>query len=107
MTVGANNAQTFRSVFGSVIPAKATVDVASLVDGAGATQTVAVAGAALGDFVIVACTLDNQDITVTAYVDSADSVQIRFQNESTATVDLASQTVHIAVLKPGHVFEGL
>lgn len=106
MTVGTKSPYQFQGLF-DAIPFKLTTDVASLVDGAGATQTLAVPGAELGDFVLVAPTLDAQDITITAYVDSADSVQVRFQNESTATVDLASQTINGIVLKPKGPFEAL
>ena len=76
----------------------ATLDVASLADGAGATSTVAVTGAALGDFVLVSLGVDLAGITVTAYVSAADVVSVRVQNESGGTVDLASTTVRVRVL---------
>jgi hypothetical protein len=78
--------------------ATATVDVASLVDAAGATQSITCTGAALGDFVLVSHSLDVQDITVTAYVQSANTVEVRFQNEGAATVDLGSGTVTVLVI---------
>ncbi len=78
-----------------------TQDPASLVDGAGATLDFTATGAVLGDYVMVAAPYDLQDITVTAYVDVADSVQVRLQNESTATVDLASGTWKIKVIHDG------
>lgn len=90
-------AKNYRSVFSKVIKQTSTVDVASLVDGAGATQSVTVPGAKLGDFVRVAFGVSLVGITVTAYVSAADTVQIRLQNESTATVDLASTSVNIVV----------
>ena len=67
-----------------------TLDPTSLIDGAGETLEITVTGAALGDFVRVAAPYDLQDLTVSAYVSAADTVQVRIQNESTATVDLAS-----------------
>lgn len=76
----------------------ATYDPASLVDGAGATTTVTVTGAALGDFVTgVSFSNDLQGITLTAYVSAADTVSVRFQNESGGTLDLASGTIRVMV----------
>lgn len=77
-----------------------TYDTASLIDAAGATTgSMTVTGAALGDFVIVSLGVDLEGITVTGYVDAANSVKVRIQNESTATVDLASTTVRALVIK--------
>lgn len=71
----------------------------SLVDGAGETKSVTVTGASLGDFVLVSAPYDLQDITVTGYVQAADTVEIRIQNESGLTVDLASGLWRIIVIK--------
>ena len=76
----------------------ATYDPASLIDGAGATTTVTVTGAVLGDFVTaVSFSLDLQGITLTAYVSAANTVSVRFQNESGGTIDLASGTLRVRV----------
>lgn len=76
----------------------ATYDTASLADGAGATTTVTVRGAALGDYALVSLGLSAQGITVTAYVSATDTVAVRIQNESGGTIDLASTTVRVRVL---------
>lgn len=84
-----------------IIKGRATVtyNPGSLVDAAGETSTgFTVTGAALGDFVLVAAPYDLQDITVTAYVQAANTVEIRVQNEGAATVDLASGSWNILVL---------
>lgn len=88
-----------RTLFTDVLNATSTIDPASLVDGAGATSTVTVTGAALGDYVLVAAPYDIQDLIVTGYVQAANTVEIRIQNESGATVDLASGTWKVKVLK--------
>lgn len=81
-----------------LILGSATVNVASLDDGAGATQSITVPGVALGDIVIgTSFGVDLVDMTVTAYVQAADTVEVRVQNESTATVDLASTTVRVLI----------
>jgi len=94
------NRRSFQDVFDVVALVTATVDPASLVDAAGATSSVTVTGAALGDFVLVAAPYDLVDVTVTAYVQSANTVEIRVQNESGAGANLASGTWNICVLRP-------
>lgn len=65
---------------------------AGLADGAGETQAVTVTGAVLGDFVVVSAPYDLQDVTVTAYVSAADTVEIRVQNESGGARTLGTGT---------------
>ncbi len=83
---------------GDCLSGSATYDPPSLVDGAGATTTVTVTGAALGDYVEgVSFSNDLQGITVTAWVSAADTVSVRFQNESGGTLDLSSGTLRARV----------
>jgi len=85
---------------GSVLSGSATYDPPNLIDGAGATTTVTVTGAALGDLVeCVSFSLDLQGITVTGYVSAANTVSVRFQNESGGTLDLGSGTLLARVRK--------
>lgn len=86
-----------RTVLAGILQGSATYDAASLADGVGATTTIAVTGAALGDFVNVSHGVDLAGITVTAYVSAADVVSVRFQNESGGTLDLASATLRVLV----------
>ena len=90
--------QGLRAVQATVLRASATIDVTSLADGAGATSTVTVPGAALGDLVLVSHGLDLQGISVSAWVSAVDVVSIRFQNESAGTLDLASTTARVMVI---------
>lgn len=79
---------------------QATIDPGNLVDGAGATvQVTGVAGATLGDWVIVSAPYDLQDITVTPYIQSTGVVEIRIQNESGSTIDLGSGIWRILIIK--------
>lgn len=95
----ATAAQLTRVAAGA-LHATATFDPGSLVDGAGETSAaITVTGAAFGDFVLVGAPYDLVGITVTGYVSAADAVKIRVQNESGGTVDLASGTWAIRVLK--------
>jgi predicted RNA methylase len=83
-----------RILFGSAV-----VDVANLVDGAGATGSITVTGAALGDIVLgVSADEDLVDMVVTAYVQAANTVEFRVQNESGSTVNLATTTVWRALV---------
>jgi len=92
--------RNIKQVFGpNVLFGSATVDVASLVDAAGATSSgITVTGAALGDFVLFSHGVDLAGISATAYVQAADTVEVRFQNESGGTLDLASTTTRVVVI---------
>lgn len=81
------------------IEGSAVYDPGNLVDGAGATTTVTVTGAALGDYVLVSFSLDLQGILLTGYVSSADTVSVRFQNETGGAIDLASGTIKAKVIR--------
>jgi hypothetical protein len=76
----------------------ATFDYADGADGVGETTTVTVTGAVLGDFAIVGHGVDLQGVTMTGYVSAADTVSVRFQNESAGTRTLASTTLNARVI---------
>jgi hypothetical protein len=79
------------------LSASATYDPGSLADGAGVTTTVTCTGAAAGDFALASFSLDVQGITVTAWVSTANTVSVRFQNESGGVLDLSSGTLRVRV----------
>ena len=88
----------FQGMFSEMWKVSATLNTASLDDGAGTSDTVTVPGVALGDIVLGSSHgVDRAGITVTAYVSAADTVTLRIQNESAGTVDLASTTVKLVV----------
>ena len=90
----------FRGLFSDTWSVTATLNASSLADGVGETNTIAVPGVALGDIVMnISLGVDVSGITITPYVSAADTVSIRFQNESTATVDLASTTIKCVVVR--------
>lgn len=75
-------------------------DPANLVDGAGETSgPITVTGAAVGDAVIVYPPYDMQDCLVYGYVQVANTVEIRIQNESTGARNFASGTWYVKVYK--------
>ena len=78
----------------------ATFNPANLADGAGETTTVTVTGAALGDLAFASFSLDVQGITVTAYVSAANTVAVRFQNETGGAVNLAEGTLRAFTVRP-------
>lgn len=78
-----------------------TVNVGSLVDAAGETVTITVPGAALGDACVASFGVDVVDMTVTCYVQAANAVEVRVQNESGSTADLASTTMRVFMLYKG------
>lgn len=80
--------------------ASATYDPPSLADGSGVTTDVLCAGAALNDFVIASFSNDLQGVSLNGWVNASNNVKVRFQNETGATVDLASGTIRVRVIKP-------
>jgi hypothetical protein len=84
-----------------VLNGSAVLDPASLVDGAGENLSITVTGAVVGDFVLVAPGVDLQGIIMSASVISADTVEVRIQNETTGTIDLASSTWKAKVIQDG------
>jgi len=90
----------FRGLFSDTWAVRATLDAGSLVDGAGETDDITVPGVALGDMVIGASLgVDLVGLTVTGYVSAANTVKFRIQNESGSTVDLASTTLRLVVVR--------
>uniref|UniRef100_A0A6M3KAK0 Uncharacterized protein n=1 Tax=viral metagenome TaxID=1070528 RepID=A0A6M3KAK0_9ZZZZ len=86
--------------FGTYFEEAFTWNPGSLADGAGETSTdIPAPGAALGDYVAVSSSLDLQGIICTAYVHAEDVVHIRLQNETGGTIDLASSTFRVKVVK--------
>lgn len=77
----------------------AVYDTASLATMTGATGTITVTGAAMGDFASVSLGVDLQGMSVTAYVSAANTVSFRIFNGTAGTIDLASTTVRAMVDK--------
>jgi hypothetical protein len=77
-----------------LIGTKAYTITAGIADGVGETTDVTVTGAALGGgFVSVDFSRDLQGITVTGYIKSANTVSVRFQNESGGALTIAAGTL--------------
>jgi len=77
----------------------ATWNPGSIADGNEEAQEITVTGAALGDFVIgVSFSLDVQDLQLTADVTAANTVTAVLSS-SGDTVDLASGTIRVVVMK--------
>jgi hypothetical protein len=91
---------SFRGLFSDTWSVTCTLDVGSLVDGAGETETIAVPGVVLGDAVIgFSFGVDKASVVCHAYVSAANVVTLRVQNESGSTVDLASTTVKVVIAR--------
>ena len=72
----------------------------TLASGAGASSgTIAVSGAALGDFVAVAAPYDLQGVQATAYVSAANTLSIRLTNLTGAAVTLGAGVWRVRVTK--------
>ncbi len=78
------------------LKASTTYDPASLNDGGGVTTTITATGALVGDQVDVSFSQDLQGILLTAWT-TTDTVNVRFQNETGGTIDLASGTLRAVI----------
>ena len=84
-----------------VLNGTAVLDPANLADGIGVNLSITVTGAVVGDFVLVAPAVDLQGILMTASVISANTVEVRLQNETTGAINLASSTWKAKVIQDG------
>lgn len=88
------------TLFTNVLNATTTFDPASLTTYTGTTSSgISVTGAALGDFVIVSAPYDLAGVIARGYVSAVDTVKITLFNATAGTIDLASGTWKIKVLK--------
>jgi len=83
--------------FGGCINASAVIDFASIADAALEESQVTVTGAALGDFVVVTCGIDQIGLVLSGYVSAADTVEVVASNLTGGAVNLASATFLIKV----------
>lgn len=85
---------------GTFLTGSKTHDFADVADGAKATTTVTVTGAALGDFVVaVSVGVDQAGVLLTGYVSAANTVTVDLHNETGGAVNLASTTLRALVRK--------
>ncbi len=88
----------FQGMFQEMWKVSCTLDAGSLADAAGESDTITVPGVALGDMILgFSFGVDKAGVVVHAYVSAANTVTLRLQNESGATVDLASTTVRLVI----------
>ncbi len=90
----------FQDVFEDVLVGSVTADLANVADGDEVAQSITVTGAALGDFVLVSCSIDTADGTLTGTVTSADTVEIVLANNTGSGLNLGSATFKAIVLSP-------
>lgn len=82
----------------NVLKATSVYDPTSLADGAGVTTgNITVTGAKLGQLVNCTFSLPLQGVIMQAWVSAADTVLVRFQNETGGVIDLASGTIGLWV----------
>lgn len=85
-----------------LVSTTAVWDPGSIIANGSQSTTVTVTGAAVGDAVFVDnpyAQLDNNSLAISAYVTAADTVTVRLFNNDTVSVDPASRTIRVTVLK--------
>lgn len=78
---------------------EATWNPGEVAAGGKVSTTITVPGAALGDFVLRSFSLDVQELSFTADVIAANTVEVVLANLTGSAVDLASGTLRVAVLR--------
>jgi hypothetical protein len=82
------------------LDATTTWNPGTIAHGSGiSSSAIAVTGAALGDFVVVAAPYDLQGVQANAYVSASNTVIVRLTNLTGASVTLASGTWRVRVIK--------
>ena len=101
VTTGVEGPKQFQDLF-TVIPFTFTWDENSIGSGASSAGDVVVLGAALGDFVLIAATIDLVDIHVQGFVQSADTVTVTATDLGLGanTVLAGNETFNGLILKP-------
>ena len=93
---------SFRGLFNDTWTVTATLDSASVATGAAgaATDTITVAGVALGDAVIaMSVGVTEAGIVRRAYVSAANTVTVATNNLTGSSVDLASTTIKLVIAR--------
>jgi hypothetical protein len=90
----------FRGIFSDTWAVTCTLNSASVADQAAGTDTVTVAGVALGDIVLgMSAGVDEAGLVRRAYVSAANTVTISTTNTTGGAVDLASTTVDLVIAR--------
>lgn len=77
-----------------------TVDVPNLTAGSSHTATFTCTGAVLGDYAFASMDIDLLGLTMTSYVSSANTVTVRWVNNTAGAVNLPSANIFIMVIPP-------
>ena len=93
----------FRGIINHVIEYEATWNPDSVGSNGEFHESVAVPGAVLGDMVLVSIDVDQQDMDVHGYVESAGSVRVGINNATAGAVDLGPCNLHIILFRPVHI----
>jgi hypothetical protein len=93
---------SFRGLFNDTWTVTATLDSASVATGAAGagTDTITVAGVALGDVVLaMSVGVSEAGVVRRAYVSAANTVTVATDNLTGASVDLASTTIKLVIAR--------
>lgn len=93
--ISTQGTETGRTLFG-----QKTYDPASIPDGSSISTTVTISGANIGDFVSASFSLDIQGVDLSSWVSAANTVTVKFENNTGAPVDLNSGILRVSVLIP-------
>ena len=93
-----NLTSAITTAFPPPVTSSASWTPGGIANGASATKTVTVSGAALGNFVRASLAEDLQGCTMTAYVQSANTVEAVIANATGSTVTFSATTLNLQVI---------
>tara|TARA_R100000322_G_scaffold154713_1_gene113628 strand:- start:1091 stop:1402 length:312 start_codon:yes stop_codon:yes gene_type:complete len=96
---GQNKAGNSLGELDSILTASKTWDAGAIGDGNEEALEISVSGAALGDFVLCSLDVDVADLALSGAVTAADTVTLVLGNDTGGSVDLASTTANVMVIK--------
>lgn len=102
MAVQVSGSKTFQDIFTVVGAGAFTVDFGNAATGSGTfigSGAITVAGAQLGDIVLVGPAIDVLDAVIVGSVTAADTVELTLLNNTAGAVNLGSQNVRLVVLR--------
>lgn len=101
VTVHQNGNQQFGGVFSDVKTVTSVLDTVSIANGVATTDTIAVPGVRLGDFVLaVSAATSLAGLVRTAYVSALGVVTLSTSNSTGVAVDLPSTVIKLVVASP-------
>ena len=92
----------FQGLFEHVVEFEADYNPASVNSNSFVAEAITVIGVHLGDFILANIDIDQQDLTLSVHIQSADTIDVHLFNPTAGAIDLGACNLHVIVLRPLH-----